>query len=42
MIVKIRNAFQAVKTRKEGFPKVINKYTKSHFSNFEYERSSDH
>ena len=27
-----RNAFQAIKTSKEGSPKVFNKYTKSYFS----------
>ena len=36
-----RNAFQAIKTSKEGSPKVFNKYTKSYFSNFEYGRSPD-
>ena len=34
--------FPAVKTRKEGSPKVFNKYTKSHFRNFEYGSFHDH
>ena len=30
-----RDAFPTAKTRKEGFRKVFNVWTKSHFSNFE-------
>ena len=40
-ILYTRDAFQAVKKPKEKSPKVLNNYTKSHFSNFEYRRSPD-
>ena len=40
-ILYTRDAFLAVKSRKEGSPKVFNKYNKSHFSKFEYGRSPD-
>ena len=36
-----RDVFPAVKCDKEGSAKVLRKYTKSHFSNFEYGRSPD-
>ena len=40
-ILYTRDAFLAVKNRKEGSPKVFNKYNKSLFSKFEYGRSPD-
>ena len=36
-----RDALPAAKICKEGFPKVFNKETKSHFSNIEDVRSTD-
>ena len=40
-ILYTRAAFLAVKNPKEESLKVFNKYSKSHFSNFEYGRSLD-
>ena len=40
-ILYTREAFPAVKNPKEESLKVFNKYSKSHFSNFEYGRSVD-
>ena len=40
-ILYTRDTFPAVENPKEESPKVFNGNTKSHFSNFQYERSPD-